>query len=80
MGIDYDAKAKKVIGNHPLEGNVLPVMSFGDDADGEVYFTTDHGTIHRFQALKKAAPVQVTFRRDFPAILRTSMAMSRAVH
>ena len=53
--LDYDADQKKVIGNHPIEGNVLPVMSFGEDADSEAYFTTDHGTIHKFQAKKAAA-------------------------
>jgi len=53
--LDYDAKQKKVVGNHEIEGNILPVMSYGDDADREVYFTTDKGTIHRFQS-KKGAP------------------------
>jgi quinoprotein glucose dehydrogenase len=53
--LDYDAERKQVIGNHEIQGNVMPVMSFGDDADGEVYFTTDKGTIHRFQSKKTAA-------------------------
>jgi glucose/arabinose dehydrogenase len=53
--LDYDMDRKQVIGNHEIQGNVMPVMSFGDDADGEVYFTTDKGTIHRFRSKKTAA-------------------------
>ncbi|MBA4029406.1 MAG: glucose sorbosone dehydrogenase [Planctomyces sp.] len=42
--LDYDAKAKKVVGNHPIRSEQLPVVSFGEDEQGEVYFTTVSGS------------------------------------
>jgi len=46
----YDAKAGRVAGNHPIPGGKMPVLSFGEDEPGEVYFCTDDGKIHRFSA------------------------------
>ena len=48
----YDVQAKKVTANHPIEGNILPVLSFGEDEAGETYFLTDSGTIHWFRPTK----------------------------
>jgi quinoprotein glucose dehydrogenase len=36
--LDYDAKQKRVLGNHPIPGNKMPVITFGEAEDGEVYF------------------------------------------
>ena len=41
----YDNKAGRVTANRPLLGNVMPVMSFGEDQHGEAYFTLDTGQI-----------------------------------
>jgi glucose/arabinose dehydrogenase len=46
----YDEKAKKVTHNQPIEGNILPIMSFGEDEEAEVYFTRPEGAIMRFKA------------------------------
>lgn len=45
----YDEKQKKVTHNRPIEGNILPIMSFGEDEPGEVYFTRPEGAIMRFK-------------------------------
>ena len=34
----YDESKKKVVSNHLIPGNKLPVISFGEDEMGEVYF------------------------------------------
>jgi glucose/arabinose dehydrogenase len=47
-GLAYDAAAKKVVANRPIAGNVMPVMSFGEDEAGEVYFMTPQGRLLRF--------------------------------
>ena len=38
--LKYDDKQKKVVANRPIRSsaNKLPVMSFGEDEEGEVYF------------------------------------------
>ncbi len=46
--LDYDAAAKKVKANYVLGGKNLPVMTFGDDETGEVYYTTPFGHLYRF--------------------------------
>lgn len=40
-GLKYDPKAKKVTANRPIpvEGPAMPIISFGEDEAGEVYFT-----------------------------------------
>ena len=40
--LKYDNAKKAVVANHPIDmqGKVYPVMSFGEDEAGEVYFTT----------------------------------------
>lgn len=47
----YDEKAKRVIANHPIPtkpGQNFPVMSFGEDQEGEIYYTTTFGTLYEF--------------------------------
>jgi glucose/arabinose dehydrogenase len=49
--LDYDAKERKVRGNHTLRRGGFAVMSFGEDEDGEVYLMTMSGEgkgIHKF--------------------------------
>lgn len=48
--LDYDFQRKQVVANHPIPGNIIPVMSFGQDAKKEVYFLTTDGLIHRFRS------------------------------
>ena len=51
----YDAAKKEVTANHPLQSRNLPVMTYGEDEQGEVYMTTalGGGIIFRFQRAKK---------------------------
>ncbi|HWA99383.1 MAG TPA: PQQ-dependent sugar dehydrogenase [Pirellulales bacterium] len=44
----YDSSAKRVVSNRSIIGNISPVMSFGEDEAGEVYFLTVQGKIFRF--------------------------------
>jgi len=37
--LDYDPAAKKVLGNYRIPSPMLPVINFGEDESGEVYFT-----------------------------------------
>jgi glucose/arabinose dehydrogenase len=48
--LDYDADNGAVIGNYMLHGDKLPVMSFGEDESGEIYFTTPFGMLYRFRS------------------------------
>lgn len=36
----YDEKAKRVVANQPIRDRSLPVLSFGEDEKGEVYYLT----------------------------------------
>lgn len=36
----YDFKTKRVVANRPIQTKRLPIMSFGEDEDGEIYVTT----------------------------------------
>ncbi len=52
----YDEKAKKVVGNHPIEPGEscpvkkIPVITFGEDESGEVYFCDSFGFLYRFRS------------------------------
>lgn len=46
--LNYDARQRKVTANHSIAGNVSPIMSFGEDEAGEVYYMTTQGSLHRF--------------------------------
>lgn len=48
--LEYDEQSNKVVANHSLTGDKLPVMSFGEDEQGDVYFTTPFGSIFRFRS------------------------------
>jgi hypothetical protein len=49
----YDFHQKTVTANRKLQGNGMPVITFGEDEQGEVYFTTlmSGGVIYRFRDL-----------------------------
>jgi quinoprotein glucose dehydrogenase len=49
-GLRYDDERQEVTANHPIRGNKMPIMSFGEDEQGEVYFMTDTGKVYRFQS------------------------------
>ena len=38
-----------VVANYTIDGNVSPIMSFGEDEQGEAYYTTDGGQIYKFR-------------------------------
>lgn len=55
--LKYDDKTKSVVANHPIpyEGAPLPIISFGEDEPGEVYFTVVTPTgrgIYKFERTK----------------------------
>lgn len=48
--LKYDWKAKKTVENRSLVSSKLPVMAFGEDANGELYYTTPIGAIYKLKA------------------------------
>ncbi len=48
--LDYDHERGRVVGNHLIAEQQMPIMSFGEDEQGEAYFLTDSHTIHRFRS------------------------------
>lgn len=50
--LKYDEKEKKVVANYALKDDKMPVMTFGEDEQGEVYFTDAFGFIYRFEERK----------------------------
>lgn len=50
-GLKYDVAAKKVLANKPIAGNIAPVLSFGEDQNGEIYYLTVNGGIFRFTSI-----------------------------
>ncbi|MFM7039802.1 MAG: PQQ-dependent sugar dehydrogenase [Planctomycetaceae bacterium] len=48
--LDYDVKNKAVKANYSLTGENLPVMSFGSDEAGDMYFSTPFGSLYRFRS------------------------------
>jgi quinoprotein glucose dehydrogenase len=47
--LKYDEEAKQVVANYSIPGNIMPIMSFGEDEQGESYYTTDTGSIFTFK-------------------------------
>ncbi len=45
----YDEANQKVLANYTISGNIMPIMSFGEDEQGESYYTTDTGSIFTFK-------------------------------
>lgn len=50
--LKYDEQSSRVLANRPIAGNIQPVMSFGEDEQGEVYFMTTSGSLFRFAPAK----------------------------
>jgi len=46
--LKYDEKSKRVVANRPIAGNVAPVVSFGEDESGELYYTTVGNLFFKF--------------------------------
>jgi hypothetical protein len=46
----YDEDEGEVVANYSIRGNTQPIMSFGEDEHGEVYFMVESGGIYRFKA------------------------------
>ncbi len=51
--LKYDEQKKAVLANYTIGGNIMPIMSFGEDEQGEAYYTTDTGQIYRFRQVAK---------------------------
>ncbi len=51
--LKYDRDTRRVTANKPIFGNVSPVITFGEDQEGEVYFTTVNGGVFRFNSIAK---------------------------
>ena len=48
--LDYDYKQQQLAGVYSIPEQMnMPIICFGEDRDGEVYFTTDFGMIYWFQ-------------------------------
>ena len=48
--LDYDRQTGQVRANDAIPGKKQPVMTFGEDEQGEVYFTTTFGHLYRFRS------------------------------
>jgi hypothetical protein len=44
----YDAESRRVFANRSIRDTGPPVMSFGEDDDGETYFATQEGGLWKF--------------------------------
>jgi CubicO group peptidase (beta-lactamase class C family) len=52
--LKVDGPANAVVANYTIRGNVSPIMSFGEDEQGESYFTTESGQIYGFRKVAEA--------------------------
>src|SRR5262249_28263959 len=55
----YDAEKKRVVANRPIRDRGLPILSFGEDERGEIYFMTSSSVgqgIFRFAPAKGGKP------------------------
>jgi glucose/arabinose dehydrogenase len=50
--LKYDADKKEVIANRTIQQKGLPILSFGEDDQGEIYFLTQPGGIYKFAPAK----------------------------
>lgn len=48
--LDYDYDSGQVKGNHLITQGKMPIITFGEDEQGEAYFTTDSHQIYKFTA------------------------------
>ncbi len=51
--LKYDPRSKTVTANSTIRGNIMPIMSFGEDEQGEAYYMTDGGQFYTFQPIAK---------------------------
>jgi quinoprotein glucose dehydrogenase len=51
--LKYDPQSKTVTANSTIRGNIMPIMSFGEDEQGEAYYMTDGGQFYTFQPIAK---------------------------
>ena len=51
--LKYDEPNKQVVANYSIAGNITPIVSFGEDEQGEAYYLTDAGQIFRFRPVAK---------------------------
>ena len=49
--LKYDEAKKEVVANYSIRGNIMPIISFGEDEQGEAYYTTDTGSIFTFRKI-----------------------------
>jgi CubicO group peptidase (beta-lactamase class C family) len=49
--LKYDKAQKKVDAVYTIHGNIMPIISFGEDEQGEAYYTTDTGSIFTFRKM-----------------------------
>jgi len=49
----YDLDTESVIANHTLRSSGTPIITFGEDDQGEVYFTSPQGGIFKFVSATK---------------------------
>jgi glucose/arabinose dehydrogenase len=47
--LKYDEKAGKVTANHSIADKKMPIITFGEDEAGELYFSDSFGFIYRFK-------------------------------
>jgi quinoprotein glucose dehydrogenase len=50
--LDYDEQSGEVRGNYRIPSEKMPVMTFGEDESGELYFTITGGQVYRLVAAK----------------------------
>jgi glucose/arabinose dehydrogenase len=49
--LKVDEAKKEVVANYTIRGNIMPIISFGEDEQGEAYYTTDTGSIFTFRKI-----------------------------
>jgi CubicO group peptidase (beta-lactamase class C family) len=47
--LKYDEAKRTVDSLQTISGNIMPIISFGEDEQGETYYTTDTGSIYTFR-------------------------------
>ncbi len=50
--LKYDEAKREVVANYTIRGNIMPIISFGEDEQGEAYYTTDTGSIFTFREIE----------------------------
>ena len=57
-GLKYDDAKKRVVANRPIQDQNVPILSFGEDERGEVYFMTNTVSGKGIYHFVKSAPGQ----------------------